>query len=343
LALRVDGSTDGRAAVAARIAESQFDAEDLMELRIAVVMTGGVSLAVWMGGVTLELSRLVRAEDRTYLKLLRLTRSRPRVDVISGTSAGGLNGALLATALVRGATVAGLRDLWLDLGALERLLRRARVADPPSLLRGDDCFLPEIRKAIGRLGGPGTHRDAVPMELIISGTLLREGGAFLRHPRAHGRRVPARAGGRRVAGPARIATCVATALEPTSRSTCPATAPREAGTRCWSFASEKGSEGGTAGGLLASGKAEARVGTHRTPNPRDVGRAPTLERLVRPKSASPGRVMAAPPPAGRLPAESGRPRQDAGVVQQSSEARDTAPGATTARERRALRDDEHTR
>jgi hypothetical protein len=48
--LRVDGSTDGRAAVAARIAESQFDAEDLMELRIAVVMTGGVSLAVWMGG-----------------------------------------------------------------------------------------------------------------------------------------------------------------------------------------------------------------------------------------------------------------------------------------------------
>jgi patatin-like phospholipase len=310
-----------------------------MELRIAVVMTGGVSLAVWMGGVTLELSRLVRAEDRTCLKLLRLTRSLPRVDVISGTSAGGLNGAARHRARSRRDGGRPARPV----ARPERLLRRARVADPPSLLRGDDYFLPEIRKATRRLGGPGTHRDAVPMELIITGTLLREGGAFLRHPRAHGRRVPARAGGRRVAGPARIATCVATALEPTSRSACPATAPREAGTRCWSFASEKGSEGGTAGGLLASGKAEARVGTHRTPNPRDVGRAPTLERLVRPKSASPGRVMAAPPPAGRLPAESGRPRQDAGVVQQSSEARDTAPGATTARERRALRDDEHTR
>ena len=32
------------------------------ELRIALVMNGGVSLAVWIGGVTQEINRLVRGE-----------------------------------------------------------------------------------------------------------------------------------------------------------------------------------------------------------------------------------------------------------------------------------------
>ena len=31
------------------------------DLRLAVVMTGGVSLAIWMGGVTHELNRLTRS------------------------------------------------------------------------------------------------------------------------------------------------------------------------------------------------------------------------------------------------------------------------------------------
>ena len=33
------------------------------ELRIAVVMNGGVSLAVWIGGVTLEIGRVVAGES----------------------------------------------------------------------------------------------------------------------------------------------------------------------------------------------------------------------------------------------------------------------------------------
>ena len=57
------------------------------ELRIAVVMTGGVSLAIWMGGVASELDQLNRAcdvddfertpEQRVYADLLRLSKYEP--------------------------------------------------------------------------------------------------------------------------------------------------------------------------------------------------------------------------------------------------------------------------
>ena len=161
-----------RTELAERIAEGDFSADDLQELRLALVMTGGVSLAVWMGGVAHELNRLTRAEGRTYLKLLQLTRSLPRIDVIAGTSAGGLNGALLAYAIVQDAEVARLRDLWLDLGALERLLRPPAKANPPSLMRGDDYFLPEIERAIRALANRPTEPIDRPMELIITTTLL---------------------------------------------------------------------------------------------------------------------------------------------------------------------------
>ncbi len=150
-----------------------FDEEDLQELRLALVMTGGVSLAVWMGGSALELNRLLRGEDTTYVELLRLTRSVPRIDVIAGTSAGGLNGALLAYAISQDSAVDNLRGLWLELGAFEALLRKPTVANPPSLMRGDDYFLPQIRSAIAQLGNRPTDPGAVPMDLIITTTLLK--------------------------------------------------------------------------------------------------------------------------------------------------------------------------
>ena len=96
------------------------------EVRFGVVLNGGVSLAVWMGGVTLELDRLVKAparHDEPYAALLRLTGCTARVDVISGTSAGGVNGAALALAQVnRRADIAALRDVWVEQGRIEALL-----------------------------------------------------------------------------------------------------------------------------------------------------------------------------------------------------------------------------
>jgi patatin-related protein len=165
-----------RGRLAEAIAEKDLLPDDLQELRLALVMTGGVSLAVWMGGTALEFSRLIRADrnsDTTYLELLRLTRSLPRVDVIAGTSAGGLNGALLAYAVTQDAEVSGLRDLWLRLGALEELLRQPTKPNPPSLMRGDEYFLKELKNAFDALDrGALTRAEDVPMDLIITTTLL---------------------------------------------------------------------------------------------------------------------------------------------------------------------------
>jgi patatin-related protein len=155
-----------------QLTDEGFVEGDLQELRLGLVMTGGVSLAVWMGGTAHELNRLLRGDDPTYVELLKLTRTLPRIDVIAGTSAGGLNGALLAYAISQDSAVEKLRGLWLELGAFESLLRRPTVANPPSLMRGDDYFLPEIHDAIAQLGNRTTDPRDVPIELIITTTLL---------------------------------------------------------------------------------------------------------------------------------------------------------------------------
>ena len=80
------------------------------ELRIALVMNGGVSLAVWIGGATQEINRLVSGET-VYGRLCDALRLHPRVDIISGTSAGGINGALLALAMSQGKPLDPLRDI----------------------------------------------------------------------------------------------------------------------------------------------------------------------------------------------------------------------------------------
>ena len=114
------------------------------ELRLAVVLYGGVSLAIYMHGTTKELHRLVKASaledhgseaegtpsERVYRELLRATaerddgvRTRVVVDVIAGTSAGGLNGVYLAKALAHNRSQESLRDLWLSRGDIKQLLR----------------------------------------------------------------------------------------------------------------------------------------------------------------------------------------------------------------------------
>src|SRR5438876_1352214 len=118
------------------------------ELRIALVCFGGISLAVYMHGVTKEILKLVRASsalhaiadrsrrakasffdgvDRddpeydtegTYFELLReigrTIEMRVVVDIIAGASAGGINGTMLARALSHDLPMSPLRELWLD-------------------------------------------------------------------------------------------------------------------------------------------------------------------------------------------------------------------------------------
>ncbi|MEU4300119.1 patatin-like phospholipase family protein [Kitasatospora aureofaciens] len=109
------------------------------EIRLALVMNGGVSLAVWMAGVTHEIDLLRRASHvdpqvsangvsqhdmpvfKIWQRLAGETHKNVRVDVISGTSAGGLNGLLLATAIARGATLSSLRETWMSASLMELL------------------------------------------------------------------------------------------------------------------------------------------------------------------------------------------------------------------------------
>lgn len=139
-----------------------------------MVLNGGVSLAVWMGGVALELDRLTRG-DGPYAVLLDLVRSTARADVIAGTSAGGINGAALALAQVnRSADLGTLRDIWADQGRMESLLRQPFQGAPASLLQGDEYFLPALRQAMRRLAEPldRTDPDERPIDLTITTTLL---------------------------------------------------------------------------------------------------------------------------------------------------------------------------
>ena len=104
------------------------------ELRLGLVCYGGSSLAIYMHGITKEIHRLVKASairaaggtpttpsEQSYSALLdQLTTAgapnaldlRVIVDVIAGTSAGGINGIYLAKAIVGNLPLDALRNVW---------------------------------------------------------------------------------------------------------------------------------------------------------------------------------------------------------------------------------------
>ncbi|KOU25677.1 hypothetical protein ADK52_11650 [Streptomyces sp. WM6372] len=161
------------------------------ELRLALAMRGGVSLAVWMGGACCEAAALrVAAQEPTpdplepvpdaglYPGLLNVCGYEDvDIDVLVGTSAGGLNGVLLACHLVYGMPFGpGVRDVWLRLGDLEGLLRRSTPFHvPTSLMRGDEVFYTELRSALGGLinEAPPEWKRPTSLRLILTATRLR--------------------------------------------------------------------------------------------------------------------------------------------------------------------------
>jgi patatin-related protein len=122
------------------------------ELRLALVCYGGVSLAVYMHGVTKELQSLIRAArafdtaspenpnnpfrasnrplgtEAAYFDALKDLAGKGRplsvsIDIIGGTSAGGINGIALGKALALGASQQPLKKVWIDDGDIRKLLR----------------------------------------------------------------------------------------------------------------------------------------------------------------------------------------------------------------------------
>ena len=100
------------------------------EVRIGLVMYGGVSLAIYINGVTQELFRAVRGRG-VYQLFKTLTNSDVVVDVISGTSAGGINGIFLAYALCNDREFSTCAGLWREHGDILKLLRKADASPRP--------------------------------------------------------------------------------------------------------------------------------------------------------------------------------------------------------------------
>jgi patatin-related protein len=158
------------------------------ELRIALVCFGGVSLAVYMHGISKEILKLVRASsalhaitDRTvratasfadgvdpndaeydteaiYFELLREIGARVElrvvVDIIAGASAGGINGTMLARALSHDLPMGKLRDLWLENADVSVLLAPEAKAN-----RWSKAFLKPLIWGAGKTGVLGIDRE----------------------------------------------------------------------------------------------------------------------------------------------------------------------------------------
>jgi patatin-related protein len=136
------------------------------EVRFAIVLYGGVSLAIYINGVAQEIRNLVRATSGeplssdeakgpipVYQRLAAILehgkipsgelpatdgqnqpiRTRFKVDVISGTSAGGINGIFLAKSLANNESMGSLQDLWFNEGAIENLLNDKKSYTDTSL------------------------------------------------------------------------------------------------------------------------------------------------------------------------------------------------------------------
>ncbi|MEC3979928.1 patatin-like protein [Amycolatopsis sp. H20-H5] len=147
------------------------------EIRLAMTMVGGSSLAVWMGGIATETSNLLhesRAADGTaYRKLLDLLNATVSIDVLTGTSAGGINAACLGLAEAYGSTPAVLRDTWIETGSFENLIREPGERVPRSILNGDKVLLEKVRAALDHIvAGCGKPEDPPDITVLLTGTMI---------------------------------------------------------------------------------------------------------------------------------------------------------------------------
>jgi patatin-related protein len=213
--------THGPAQQASAVNESP-SMEVRQEVRFAVVMYGGVSLAIYINGLAQELYRMVRATavdprdeakpllsndqlsgtEWVYRRLGQILgregeeKEKPVraddpiytrfvVDILSGTSAGGLNAIYLAKALSNDQTIDQLTDLWLDEGDIEKLLNDQKSVEglnglrtqrpPKSLLNSQRMY----RRLLDALDGmdrmmPSTEQTRSPyveeLDLFVTAT-----------------------------------------------------------------------------------------------------------------------------------------------------------------------------
>lgn len=142
------------------------------ELRMGLVLYGGVSLCIYIFGVAYEFLRLVRRQG-AYGELADRAGVDPVVDIISGTSAGGINGLVLAKALATGAELEALKDLWIESGDLESLID-THAKQPLSLLDSQNYrrLIQDALDAVDRSADPARNPPATILDLWITATDL---------------------------------------------------------------------------------------------------------------------------------------------------------------------------
>lgn len=156
------------------------------ETRFALVLNGGVSLAVWMGGVTHELNRLRLASadasppadsaeaavQKAWQEILDAADRSAVVDTIAGTSAGGLNGSLMAAAVAGGKDLPDMRSTWARLASLESgQLLRENGKELRSLLDGT-YFRDQVDRLLHEVADAAAVTQAQDCTLLVTATAL---------------------------------------------------------------------------------------------------------------------------------------------------------------------------
>ena len=142
---------------------------------MGLVLFGGGSLAIYMNGIAQEFFHAVQGNG--IFKLMKaITDSEIVVDIISGTSAGGINGIFLAYALTNRADFSQCSRLWLEQGNIGQLLRSPFQGPATSLLNSEGYYLPKLQAAFQAMGGR-TNSPLDPFEspvneldLFVTGT-----------------------------------------------------------------------------------------------------------------------------------------------------------------------------
>jgi patatin-related protein len=143
------------------------------EVRLGIVMYGGVSLAVYENGVAQELFRAVKGEG-VYTLIKSLTESDIVVDIMSGTSAGGINGIFLGYALANDRDFKFCADLWRYNGDFLKLLRQPNDTNTNSILNSQGYYQPALASAFANMPSykptAGIVSDIEELDMFVTGT-----------------------------------------------------------------------------------------------------------------------------------------------------------------------------
>ena len=155
------------------------------ETRLGLVVYGGVSLAVYMNGVCREFYNAVRGRG-VYKLIKALTDSDIVVDILSGTSAGGINGVLLSYALSNSSEnevvdFANFGNIWRESGNISKLLyqpiNEGDTSKRESILDGAGYYQDELANAFkeGYLNKTSASKDEWfspfnELDLFVTGT-----------------------------------------------------------------------------------------------------------------------------------------------------------------------------